>query len=120
DAPALEDEPRLPLAAPEEFRQPVGDGGVALPVRVLRPAVELPVGERDIAVVAPDEERAEVARPRAVGRHAEEVDAAHVDTAAGQHAPGAPLAHRVADEDAHALARDQVAYHLGVHPRDGG
>src|SRR5438552_1343178 len=120
DAAALEDEPRLPLPAPEELRQPAGYGVVALPVGVLRPAVELPVGVGDLAVVAAYEERAEVARPRAVGRHAEELDATRVDAGAREDAPGAPLGRRVADEDAHALARDQVAYDRGVDPGDGG
>ena len=88
DAAPLEDDPararvRRPASAARRRRRSrrasqLADGVVALVVGVLRPAVELPVGQRDLTGVAVrsrlHEQRAEVARPAAIGRDAKEVD----------------------------------------------
>src|SRR5262249_51411759 len=109
----------LPLPPSETTRDPVPGRVVALPVRVLRPGVEAPVRDPDLAVgLAADEEGAVVARPGAVGRDAEEVDAAEIDAGTAEHAPRRPLHRRVVDQDADALAGDELADDLGVDPRD--
>src|SRR5205823_11841520 len=77
----------LPLPAAEKPREPIRDGIVALPVPVLRPAGELPIDERDVAVLPADEERAEVACPRAIGRDPEEVDPVEVHVQAAEDRP---------------------------------
>src|SRR5262249_31529691 len=97
DAAALEHHLELPLAAAEQPGEAVRRRIVAAPVRILRPRVEPPVGERDLAV-APDEERTEVSGPGAVGRDAVEVDLRRVDARALEHAPRRPLRARVAHE----------------------
>src|SRR6266550_3266434 len=110
---------RLPPATAEEPGQRVAHPRVPPVIAVLRPAVEAPADEPDVAVVAAHELRASVAHPRPVGRHTEELDPRATDAGAAQEVPGASLHAGVVDEDADALAGDEVTHDLGEDPRDG-
>src|SRR5262249_46857449 len=80
---------------------------------------ELPVDEGDVAILAADEERAEVPRPRAIGADPEEVYPAEVHPHTTENRPRLPLGAGVLHQDAHALAGHEMAHHLAVDPRDG-
>src|SRR5207253_8094020 len=98
DGAALEDDVaraaakrRLPPGAAERAGERIARGGVPPVIAVLRPAVEAPVDEGDVAVVASHEERAGIARPGAVGRDANEVHPPEVDAGVAEDALRASL-----------------------------
>ena len=66
----------------------VGDLVVAVPVVVLGPGVELPVGDGEVACGIFDEDGAGVAEPDAVGGPVVEVEAGEVGSAALEDAGG--------------------------------
>ncbi len=65
-----------------ELRDVVGDLVVAVPVVVLGPGVEAPVGDGDLAFRVADEDGAGVAEPDAVGEPVMEVEAGEVGSGA--------------------------------------
>ena len=65
-----------------EFGDVVGDLVVAVPVVVLGPGVELPVGDGEVALRVFDEDGAGVAEPDAVGGPVVEVEAGEVGAGA--------------------------------------
>jgi len=65
------------------------------------------------------EDGAEVARPAAVEREAEELDAGEVYAHAGEEAPREGLLDGRGHEDAHDLAGGELADDLAINPRDG-
>jgi hypothetical protein len=125
DGAALEDDPAsFPLRGkdrqPERVRRPVRHAIVPPPVGVLRPAVEPEAADGDSAAspVAPDEGRAGVARPSAIGRDAEELHAGEVDARAREHSPRLRLVGAVLDQDPRRLPRRDPADDLRIDPRD--
>ncbi len=94
---------------------------VALPVVVLGPAVEPPVGRGQLARASSlHEDRAEVARPDAVGRHAHEVDARR-----GRRRPAPSMLARLLPRRRRSTTRMRTrsrgascAHDLGVDPGD--
>src|SRR5439155_14083637 len=112
DGAALEDdvarvaaERGLPPAAAEGAGERVAGGRVPPVIAVLRPAVEAPVDEGDVAVVASHEERAGIAHPGAVGRDAKEVHPPEIHAGVAEDALSASLQACVVDQDTDALAR---------------
>src|SRR5262249_52797517 len=87
---------------------------VALVVRILRPAVELPVRGELLAVLVLHDDRARVARPDAVGRDREEGHARKVRALLYPARLRLLRFSRVLDADADALAPPEHADDLGV------
>ena len=92
---------------------------VAVPVVVLGPGVELPVGDGDLALWILDEDGAGVAEPDAVGEPLVEVKAGEVGAGAEEDAARALLGGLVIDEDVDVFAAGEVSDDLGVDPGDG-
>src|SRR3970282_2161308 len=67
-----------------------------------------------------DEDRAEVARPPAIGGETEERNAGEIRACAGEHPPRLRLVLLRSDEDADGLAGGDLPDDLPVDPRDGG
>ena len=97
----------------------LGDLVVALPVVVLGPGVELPVGDGEIAAGIFDEDGAGVAEPDTVGGPVVEVEAGEVGSGAAEEAGGTVLGVGVVDEDVDVFDSGEVADDLGVDPGDG-
>ena len=126
DGPALEhDRPPLVDRAPqlqvEGLRRALGDLVVLPVVRVLGPAVEAEARDRHLGlgVLAPHADGPEVARPAAVGRPAEELDAPGRGADPLEDPPRLRLVRLRGHEDADDLALRQLADDLAVDPRDG-
>jgi len=96
----------LDLGEVIELGDVVGNLVVEMPVRVLGPGVELPVGDGEVGVGIFDgansllnKDRAGVAEPDAVCGPAVEVDAGEVGSATTEYAGGAALGGEMVDED---------------------
>ncbi len=97
----------------------LGDLIIAMPVAVLGPAVEAPVGKGKVALRAQGEDGAGVAEPDAVGGPLMEVDAGEVGSAALENGGGATLGGLVVDENVNVFDAGEVSDDLGVDPGDG-
>src|SRR5207244_5311180 len=73
DAAAFEHQVRTPTAHLEVLGYGIRHGVVVLPVVVLGPSVEAPIGDGYLALRAFQEERAVVPRPDAIGGAADEI-----------------------------------------------
>jgi len=93
-------------------------GFVEQVVFILRPAVETPLDGRDFAEGIADEQRAEIARPDAVGRLPVERDRGKIGTAHGENAAGGFLDIGVIHKDADPLNVRQFADDFAEHPRN--
>ena len=101
------------------FRDVLGDLVVAVPVVVLGPGVELPVGDGEVALGVFDEDGAGVAEPDAVSGPVVEVQAGEVGSGAAEHGGGAVFGGEVVDEDMDVFDLGEVADDFGVDPGDG-
>src|SRR5262249_48327016 len=101
---------RLPGAQTERIAHLVRNGVVALPIGILGPGVEAPVGESDRALRRAEKYRPKIAGPGPVRGKPKEIDLAEVDGALSQRPPGSPLGPGVVDQDADALRLVQVAH----------
>src|SRR5262249_51694350 len=127
DAAALEHHARAPAAARDRWleariAESAGGAGrhrvVEPPLLVLGPRVEAEAGHARPRARARllHEDRAEVARPRAVGGEAEEVDLVEVGAAPQEDAGRLALHGRVADDEPHALPAREEPHDRGVDP----
>jgi hypothetical protein len=114
----------LDLGEVVELGDVVGDLIVAMPVVVLGPGVELPVGDGEgvlvaLGVEALDEDGAGVAEPDTVGGPVVEVDAGEVGAAAAEDGGGAAFGGEIVDEDVDVFDAGEMADDFGVDPGDG-
>src|SRR5207253_6230661 len=93
---------------------------VAFPVGVLRPGVEAESrdGELGPRGGAHHEQRAEITGPTPVGGEAEEFQARGIDTHLPEHGSRPALVRGRIHENAHHLARHQLADDLAIYPLD--
>jgi hypothetical protein len=92
---------------------------VKMPVRVLGPGVELPVGDGEVVLLIFNKDRAGVAKPDTVGGPVVEVEAGEVGSAAAEDASGAALCGRVVDQDVDVFDAGEIADDLCIDPWDG-
>ena len=118
---ALPVEPDRQELHAERLRGPCGDARVLSPVRVSRPRVEPEPGDAHFALRAfpADEDRAEVARPPAIGRKTEEGHAGWIDPDAGEEPERLRLVRLRRDDDPDDLAGGDHPRDLPVDPGDG-
>ena len=102
----------------EQLRDRRGCGIVALPVRILGPAVKMPIGERDLARRLDDKDGTIISCPDAVGRDMIEIEPGDGRSGLAQHALDPLLGLGIIDEDADDFALSQLADNFGVHPGD--
>ena len=119
DAAAFEHQAGTPSPHLEALRERGGHGVVLLPVVVLGPSVEAPIGDGDFVPRILDEQRAVVAGPDAVGGAADELDGVQIGAGLGQLAAGVLFERFVLHQDADALDSRQLAHDLAIHPGDG-
>src|SRR6185437_7008694 len=96
----------------------VGNLVVVVPVRVLRPGIELPVRDSFLTALVFHEYRAGVAQPDAVRAPAVEVHAGEVGSSALKDCGGAAFSSSVVDEDVYVFHAREVAHDLCVDPGD--
>ena len=111
----------LDLGEVVELGDAVGNLVVAMPVVVLGPGVELPVGDGEVCRLASsvDEDGAGVAQPDAVGGPVVEVEAGEVGAAAAKDAVARRSAARSLTRMWTSSTRGEMADDLGVDPGDG-
>ena len=101
------------------FGDVLGDLVVAVPVVVLGPGVELPVGYGEVAFGVLDKDGAGVAEPDSVGDPVVEVEAGEVGSSATEHGGGSVFSGEVVDENVNVFDAGEVADNFGVDPWDG-
>ena len=118
---ALSAEPDRQELHSERLRGPRGDSRVLSPVRVPGPRIEPEPGDGHFALRAlpADEDRAEIARPPAIGRKAEEGDAGWIHPDAREEPGRLRLVRLRLDQNPDGLAGGDRPRDLPVDPGDG-
>ena len=117
---ALVADRRLANWAAEQLGHAPGSRVIPLPIRILRPAIEMPVGQGHIAGRIDDEYRAIVARPNAVSGNQVKLDPTEIDAGFSQN-PARPLLNLlIADEQADRFGLSEATNNLGIDPRNSG
>ena len=111
---------RLPEGQSEQLRHAAGNLVVEMPVVVLGPGVEAPVGEANLALARFGRRsgRSRASRLRSVGQHVKANPIEIARRLAPEFPQRAFLRLRVIDQDVHALARREQADDLRVDPRN--
>ncbi len=97
-------------------RNVLGDAVVALPVWVFGPRVELPIGQRSLAIWFFDKDRSRVSQPDAVSCPVVKVQPRQVRAGSQQDAPRPPLRGGIIDQDIDFLHLRQMANNFRIDP----
>src|SRR5215467_5783495 len=92
---------------------------ILLPVVVLRPAVEPPIGDGYLVACIADKDRSVVACPYPIGWANEELDCVEIGADLFQNSPSRFLLFAVLHQYAHALDSRQFADDFSIDPRNG-
>src|SRR5205814_6374757 len=95
------------------------DAGIFFVIRILGPAVEKKIVVGDFAGFVSNADRAGIAHPAAIGRHAEKINGVDVCSGLLQNASNARFGGTVFNEKIDALDLRQVAYDFCKGPRNG-
>src|SRR5580698_7315481 len=92
---------------------------VTMPIVILGPGIELPIGDGEVAFWVFDEDWTGVSKPDAVCGPLVKVQASHIGSGATEQASDASLGIRVVYEDVHIFHLREMADNLAIDPRNG-